>query len=143
MKEGIKNWIIGGLIAVIVILGFILKNQTQTIPTHGEITPTSNITFTGNCISAEESWTHIGEETCVEFYVSSPFRSGKGNIFLNERKDYKNGFTVWIPAGSVGNFQSDPIVSYGYKTIQVKGQIRMYQGHPEIIANSPEQIIVK
>jgi micrococcal nuclease len=144
MSNNLKNWIIGGLAILVIFLGFsYLKNQNND--RNGVIpTPTAEVsTPISNCISASDAWNYIGEEKCVEYYVASPFRSGKGNVFLNEKRDYKNGFTVWIPSNSVNNFSGDPISEYGYKTIQVSGQIRMYQGHPEIIVNSPSQIKVK
>jgi len=141
MSENIKNWVIGGLIGLVLILGIISLNKNSSPPPPPPPTPT--ITITENCISAQEAWNYVGQEKCVEYYVASPFRSGKRNVFLNEKRDYKNGFTVWIPAGSISNFSGDPVSTYGYKTIQVTGQIRMYQGHPEIIANSPDQISVK
>ena len=145
MSNNLKNWIIGGLVFLVIILGFsYLKNQNGV---GNGITPTppiteKEITTSPNCISSQEAWNYVGQEKCVEYYVASPFRSRKGNVFLNEKRDYKNGFTVWIPSGSINNFSGDPISEYGYRTIQVSGQIRMYQGHPEIIANSPSQITV-
>lgn len=148
MSNSIKNWIIGALVVVVVFLGYKFISgepqiSTQT-PTSTQIeTSAINPTNISNCIDSTEAWNQIGKNTCVEFYVGSPFRSGKGNVFLNEKRDYKNGFTVWIPSGSVSNFSGNPITMYGYKTIQVTGLIRMYQGHPEIIANSQSQIIVK
>ena len=145
MNENTKNWMIGGLIVFLLFLGYKLlfvSSSNQFSPPANSTTEINNIKLT-DCISAQDSWNYIGQEKCVEYYVASPFRSGKGNVFLNEKRDYKNGFTVWIPAGSVNNFPGDPISNYGYKTIQVTGQIRMYQAHPEIIANSPDQIRVK
>jgi hypothetical protein len=146
MSENIKNWVIGVLVVLVIFLGakFLTTKNSQPTPTF--LTPTSIIEQTvtpSECISAQEAWNYVGQEKCVEYYVASPFRSGKGNVFLNEKRDYKNGFTVWIPAGSISNFSGDPVSTYGYKTIQVTGQIRMYQGHPEIIANGPDQISVK
>lgn len=148
MSENIKNWLIGILIILTIFLGINyfsknLKNGTSDIgptPTIETITETPSPT---ECISSSEAWNRIGQIECVEYYVENPFRSSKGNIFLNEKRDYKNGFTVWIPSNYVNNFSGDPISMYGYKTIQVTGLIRMYQGHPEIIVNSQNQIIVK
>jgi len=147
MSENIKNWVIGGLVILVLFLGFksltTNNNQQPQIYQESQMQVQEQSIDKTNCISAQESWNNVGQERCVEYYVASPFRSSKGNVFLNEKRDYKNGFTVWIPAGSVNNFPSDPISTYGYKTIQVTGQIRMYQGHPEIIVNNPNQINVK
>lgn len=156
MSNNVKNWVIGILVVLLLILGAsVFLNKSNNVPVNTPATQSEvsdNFSNNGNqnnksqnveCISAEESWNFVGQEKCVEFYVSSPYRSRKGNIFLNERRDYKNGFTVWIPRASVNNFSVDPISEYGYKTIRVFGQIRMYQGHPEIIVNSPNQILTK
>jgi len=143
----IKNWIIGILIAIILFLGYSLlnKNNNQTITEIG--TPPTQITQTpepqANCLTAQEAWSHIGETACVEFTVESPYQSSKGNVFLNEKQNYKTGFTVFIPSASVRNFNGNPISLYGYKTIQVTGLLKMYQGHPEIIVNDPNQIKIK
>ena len=77
----------------------------------------------------------------MEFYVGGPYKSSKGNIFLNELSDYKNGFTAVIMANVAETF-GDPISDYGYKTIRVTGLIKLYEGHPEIMVNSPSDITV-
>jgi len=77
----------------------------------------------------------------VEYHVGNPFRSSKGNVFLNELSDYKKGFTAVIMAYSTSSF-GDPISKYGYKTIQVTGLIQTYEGHPEIIVNNPASIVL-
>ena len=146
-----QNLIIGILIFLVLALGYLFIKQSalqESIKTGtsrpAQITNNNTIPDTNkNCLSAKETWNHIGETACVEFTVESPYQSGKGNVFLNEKKDYKNGFTVYIPSSSVSGFSGNPVSLYGYKTIQVTGLLRMYQGHPEIIANSPDQINVK
>jgi hypothetical protein len=143
----LKNWIIGILVVIVLLLGYLTinKNTNPTEPTKDipTIQPTQAPSTKTNCLTAQEAWSHIGETTCVEFTVESPYQSGKGNVFLDEKKDYKNGFTVYIPSSSVSGFSGNPVSLYGYKTIQVTGLLRMYQGHPEIIVNSQNQIVVK
>ena len=53
-----------------------------------------------------------------------------------------SGIGKGIFSSALGNFPSNSVSLYGNKTIQVSGLIRMYQGHPEIIANNPNQIVV-
>jgi len=141
-----KNWIIGGLIIVVIILGYLFfnnQNKTSQISSdESSITQVQEGTALNNCISAQEAWNHIGENLCVEYFVGAPYQSGKSNVFLNEKSAYTKGFTVTIFANSLGNF-NNPVGIYGNKTIQVTGVIKMYQGHPEIIANSPNQIVIK
>jgi len=152
MKEQnnqIKNWIIGILIVLVLFLGYSVINKNKpggTPPPTGipTIQPTRAPTPPPNCLTAQEAWSHIGETACVEFTVESPYQSSKGNVFLNEKQNYKTGFTVFIPSNSARNFNGNPVSLYGYKTIRVTGLLRMYQGHPEIIVNVPNQIeIVK
>ena len=93
------------------------------------------------CISAQDAWNNIGQYKCVEYSVGNPFRSSKGNVFLNELSDYKKGFSTVIMAYSTSSF-GDPISKYGNKTIRVTGLIQTYEGHPEIILNNPANIIL-
>ena len=91
------------------------------------------------CITAKESWNHIGDQTCVEYKVINAYTSTAGNTFLNEKSDYKTGFTTTIFANAQQNFP-DPANTYNQKTIQITGLIKLYDGHPEIIAETPDQI---
>jgi len=50
-------------------------------------------------------------------------------------------FTAFIPAKSASQFSN--IQQYEGKTVVVSGKITLYQGKPEIIVNSPSQIIAK
>jgi hypothetical protein len=93
------------------------------------------------CITAQDSWNNIGQYKCVEYFVGNPFRSSKGNVFLNELSDYKKGFSTVIMAYSASSF-GDPISKYGNKTIRVTGMIQTYEGHPEIMVNNPASIIL-
>jgi len=145
-----KNIIIGLLVIVIVILGYVVFVRSQPpklqvpspSPTVGQnVTPTPKSTPAGNIITPQESWNKIGEVATVEYFVGNPFQSSKGNVFLNEKREFKSGFTTTIFANSVNKF-GNPISMYGSKTIRVTGLIKMYEGHPEIIADDPSRIEV-
>ncbi len=90
--------------------------------------------------TAAEAWKHIGEYATVEYAVANPFRSSKGNTFLNEKMDYRRGFTTVIFANTRSRWPQDPVTLYGRKRICVTGMIKTYEGHPEIIADDPAQI---
>jgi hypothetical protein len=92
-------------------------------------------------LTSDETWKHIGEVRTVRYHVGNPYRSARGNVFLNEKQDYKNGFTTVIFATIATTF-GDPVAKYGYRTIEVTGLIRMYEGHPEIIVNIPAEIVI-
>lgn len=145
-----KNWAFAILIGIIIILTITVFGGEQPAVTTPTITPTpiqqatpTPVVKGAQVISAQEAWSHVGEIKTVEYYVANPYQSSKGNVFLNEKRDYKTGFTTVIFANSAGRF-GNPISLYGYKTIRTTGLIKMYQGHPEIIADDPSQVeIVK
>jgi len=117
-------------------------SPSTSIPSTGYTVPSRPYdTPTPTCISSQESWNNIGKYACVEYHVGYPFKSSKGNVFLNERSDYKNGFSTVIYAYATSSF-GDPISKYGYKTIRVTGLIKTYEGHPEIIVNNPANIVI-
>ena len=134
-----KNKIIAGLVVVSGVLGVnSLHNSTNQVNTN----VSNNTVAQLECITADEAWEHIGDTGCVEYFVSNPYKSRKGNVFLNEKRDYKNGFTTAIFNKSIGMFDN-PIDDYGDETIQTTGLIKMYKGHPEIIVDDFSQIKVK
>jgi len=145
--EDKKNWIIAILAGLVIVLSIAFfgnkdPNIIPSIPISSQQSIPSDKTKETRkeaIIPANEAWEHIGEIRTVEYYVANPYRSGKGNVFLNEKKDYKTGFTTVIFAVSVNNF-GDPIALYGYKTVRTTGLIKMYHGHPEIIVDNPNQI---
>ena len=81
------------------------------------------------CLSASDTWYHIGETRCVAFRPQYFARSGN-NYFIDEKKDYKNGFVVYM----YGNYGWNWFLSQyqNADTIVVCGQITRYQGHPQI-----------
>jgi DNA/RNA endonuclease YhcR with UshA esterase domain len=141
LKDSLKGKTVIMLLALI--LAFSGCTQNNSPETRYEITPTTiqnTVTEKAtNCITANESWAKIGESACVEYLVTNAFKSSGGNIFLNEKSDYKTGFTTTIFASSAKNF-NDTVNEYNFKTIQVTGLIKLYDGHPEIIAETGNQI---
>lgn len=97
---------------------------------------------TADRISADEAWKGVGNVACVRYFVANPYESSKGNVFLNEKRDYKKGFSTVVFARSRNQFPPNPVMEYGHKTIEVTGRIQVYEGHPEIIAESSLQIRV-
>lgn len=136
------------IIVLLVIVGGFLGYKILTTPSQQSLAPvsTGQVQQTdgirkNDCISAKDSWNKVGVVICVEYYVGNAFRSSKGNIFLNEKRDYQNGFTATIFANDASKF-NNPLSAYGSKTIQVTGLIKMYQEHPEIIVNNPSDIVI-
>ena len=84
------------------------------------------------CLEAPDTWQHIGEHRGVVFRYES-IACSNGYCFINEKKDYKNGFVVffsWYNLYSWDEFRTawgdnrDPIL--------LCGDIVSYEGHPEI-----------
>jgi DNA/RNA endonuclease YhcR with UshA esterase domain len=92
--------------------------------------------------TATEAAKHVGETATVTDKVDAVHQSGKGNIFLNMGGKYPNqAFTAFIPSASAAQF-SEP-QQYEGRTVAVSGKITLYKGKPEIIVNSPSQIVSK
>lgn len=81
------------------------------------------------CLDAEDTWSHIGETRCVTLLPSYLAHSGH-NFFINEKEDYKNGFTIYM----YGNYDWNEFVNAfkGKGTLLVCGEITTYEGHPQI-----------
>jgi micrococcal nuclease len=94
-------------------------------------------------VSADNAHRFIGQIRTVRGRVLSTHRSKKC-IFFNFGPDFQTDFTVVIFKNAWKYFEDkgiDPIVFYKDKLIEVSGRIREYNG-PEIIVNSPEEIVV-
>ena len=91
-------------------------------------------------ISPAEAWKHLGEKTTVRFHVGYTGSSSAGSEFLDEKVDYRHGFVAVIYSNVVGNFGSDPIATYGGRTVDVTGYLKLYDGHPEVELFEPDQI---
>lgn len=112
-------------------------------PTPEPIVVTATLEPTpSGCINASEVGSHIGEEVCVEYFVSSAFQSAGGHIFLDEKEDYKNGFVSVIFSNTIEKFDQNPSDLYDQVTVRVRGVIKLYQGRPEIIINGPDQVMI-
>ena len=91
-------------------------------------------------ISAKDASSHIGERATVCGVVASTHRA-RSATFLNLDKPYPNHiFTAVIFADDRGAFGS-PEVTLSGKRICVRGKIKKYKGHAEIILKNPSQII--
>jgi len=90
-------------------------------------------------ISWQEAGRHIGEVVIVEGTVVRTYDSGRAT-FLNFTQNWRGTFTVVIFAGDYERFPLPPKDLYNRQTIRVRGRIKEYQGAPEIVVESPDQI---
>jgi len=80
-----------------------------------------------------------GQTVIVEGRVVDTHNSGKV-VFLNFDEDYRNTFTVVIFPEAWPLFSLPPEEMYRGQLVRVSGQVKMYQGAPEIIVETPDAI---
>lgn len=95
------------------------------------------------CLSAKDSWSHIGEVRCVVFRYEY-LACSNGYCFLDEKKDYKSGFIAFFGRYNMYNWESfSAEYKSGVSNVLVCGQIYSYQGHPEIKVTDVGKQVVK
>ena len=90
----------------------------------------------------------VGERLCVEGPVVSVGTSAGGDVFLNLGLAYPDPgrFTLFIPARAVGRFEA----AFGSKfwtglrgrTVRAMGEVKLYQGVPEIVLEDPANLFL-
>lgn len=93
-------------------------------------------------IKSGEAKTHIGQTLTVEGDVDNVHITASGMTFIDIGGRYPdNTFTAVIFADDADKFRD--VDSFGGKTVDVTGPVRLYKGRPEIILKSADQIKVK
>lgn len=92
----------------------------------------------GACLAGK----YLGQELIVEGKVVDSHRDLKSNtVFLNFEKAYPNQcFSGVIFSSDLYKFIQNPEDYYLNKIVRIKGEIKEYQGRPEIILKTPNQI---
>ena len=91
-------------------------------------------------IDACESKNYIGKDTTIKGNVVSLIKSKKGTLFISLGKNYPNEcMTIIIFKNDLSKFKD--IQKYKGKDIEISGEIKEYNGKPEIILNDISQII--
>ncbi len=95
----------------------------------------------GVCLAGK----YLGRELIVEGKVVDTHRDLKSNtVFLNFEKPYPNQcFTGVIFSSHLYKFVQNPEDYYLNKTVRIMGEIKEYQGKPEIILEDPSQIEIR
>jgi len=92
-------------------------------------------------IGACNAGNYIGKEKIIEGRIVDAYRSKTNTIFLNFEKPYPNScFTAVIFSSDIYKFPENPENYYYGKTARISGKIKEYEGIPEIILKSVEQI---
>jgi DNA/RNA endonuclease YhcR with UshA esterase domain len=92
-------------------------------------------------VTWQEAGQYVGQRTTVTGKVVRTYDTGKVT-FLNFTDDWRGTFTVVIFPSDYDKFPSPPASLYLNQSIQVTGTIKEYEGAPEIIVASPQQIEV-
>ncbi len=112
----------------------------------GTQAPESDATIwpnTTGAIDACNAGNYIGQEKVVEGKVVDAYKSSTNTVFLNFGKAYPNScFTAVIFQSAAVNFPDNPQVYYKSRIVRVTGQIKEYEGKPEIILDGRKQIAV-
>ena len=96
---------------------------------------------TPKVVSWRHAARHVHEYATVEGQIVLTHRTEKA-CFLNFHPDWQHSFTAVIFARSFDAFPPQPQEHYRGKTVRVTGLIRDYEGKPEIVLDTPDQIEV-
>jgi len=93
-------------------------------------------------VGACEAGKYLGRELIIEGKVADAYHDSKSNtVFFNFEKVYPNQcFTGVIFSSNLYKFVQNPEDYYLNKTVRIMGEVKEYQGRPEIILETPNQI---
>jgi endonuclease/exonuclease/phosphatase family metal-dependent hydrolase/DNA/RNA endonuclease YhcR with UshA esterase domain len=83
---------------------------------------------------------HVGETVIVTGKVVRTYDSGKAT-FLNYDQDWKGKFSAVIFASTACEFPEAPATLLLDRELRIRGKIKMYKGAPEIVIDSPRQVM--
>jgi len=93
----------------------------------------------GECMPIQEAAKHIGDTACVVGKVAGVNESHSGTTFINFCEDYRKcPFSVVVFARDLRNIGD--VRGLVGKSIEIHGQIREYDGRPEIVLNQTRQL---
>jgi len=113
----------------------ITTTSALTVPTASATKPSPDI----EVINWQDAAAYDGEIVSIEGRVVATYNSGKV-VFLNFDEDYRNTFKVVIFPEAWSLFPQPPEDMYQDQLVRVMGQVKMYQGAPEIIVETPDAI---
>ncbi len=93
----------------------------------------------GGVVDWQDAGQYLGQRLTVEGDVVRVHNSGKA-AFLNFAEQYQGKFSVVIFAADFDQWPQPPDQVYLGQRVRVSGKIKEYNGAPEMIVESPEQI---
>ena len=97
--------------------------------------------ITGKVVPWEEAHRHQGEEIVVGGTIVRTHRAEKV-LYLNFHANWKRYLTIVIFAKDLPLFPADPEKAYRGKKVRVRGEVKLYKDHPEMVIRSPADITV-
>ena len=118
-----------------------VQNQKSNFQWEKLTTEKLGFDVVGACLAGK----YLGRELIIEGKVADTYRTSKNNtVFLNFEKAYPNHcFTGVIFSSDLYKFVQNPEDYYLNKTVRIMGEVKEYQGRPEIILETPNQIEVE
>jgi micrococcal nuclease len=118
------------------------KSSDEKVVFQWEKLTTEKLGF--DVVGACQAGKYLGRELIVEGKVADTYHDSKSNtVFLNFEKAYPNQcFTGVIFSSDLYKFVQNPEDYYLNKTVRIMGEVKEYQGRPEIILETPNQIEV-
>ncbi len=95
----------------------------------------------GTVIPWEEAHRHEGEEIVVEGTIVRTHRAEKV-LYLNFHANWKRYLTLVILVKDLPLFPGNPETAYKGKKVRVRGEVKLYKDHPEMVVRSPGDITV-
>lgn len=95
--------------------------------------------FDQKIISWKDAHKYYDKYVTVEGIIVHTYNSGRA-CFLNFHPDFNKYFTVVIFVSDFHRFHKKPEDFYFNKKVRVSGEIKKYNGKPEIILKDPEMI---
>jgi hypothetical protein len=109
--------------------------------TLADLTPTPGACGTriSGAIGADQTRDHLNEFQTVEFQVVRTYNSGRA-VFLNSHDPFQGYFAVVIFPERWPDFPAPPEKYFDGKCVAVRGMLQLYQGAPEIVLRSADDI---
>jgi DNA/RNA endonuclease YhcR with UshA esterase domain len=108
-------------------------------PPATELPPTTESPPATVLVNWQDAAAFVGQIVTVEGQVVDTYNSGKV-VFLNFDEDYRRTFTVVIFPDAWPLFPQPPEELYRGQWVRVTGRVKMYEGAPEIIVETPDVI---
>ncbi|MGA2785663.1 MAG: OB-fold nucleic acid binding domain-containing protein [Candidatus Bathyarchaeia archaeon] len=95
-----------------------------------------------NVVSYTDAIKYLDQSKVVEGTIVYTYVSKSSTVYLDFHDPYKGYFNAVIFSSNTKNFNFSPATFYMNKEVRISGTIKLYQGDPQIIVNTPAQIEV-